>query len=345
MKLIFSQNFDPSTDYVIEWLNKLDKPFYRINYNTDFVSSVYLEMTDSTDTVTANFNNNYDINDYVKHFTIQLSNGVTIDLKKVTGVWYRRGGMPDFDTSFIKFSVLKTKLFIKNARSYVMSEYDEIVRFIYHFLFSNPLITTLGNPGLTSSNKVTYLAIAKMHGLRIPDFYIVSNKKDLISVIDKVTHKITKGISEMVMFAQDYLKLISYTSNIDHSDVNGIQDFFFPSAIQKKVLKLADIRIVYLNGEIFSMAIFSQNNKKTNTDFRNYDTDNPNRNTPFQLPVDIEQKIRSLCSYLRINFCSMDILLDEQYEYYFLEINPVGQFGMTSLPCNYYIEKKIAEFL
>ena len=29
----------------------------------------------------------------------------------------------------------------------------------------------------------------------------------------------------------------------------------------------------------------------------------------------------------------------------FLEVNPVGQFGMVSLPCNYQLEKRIAQYL
>jgi hypothetical protein len=29
----------------------------------------------------------------------------------------------------------------------------------------------------------------------------------------------------------------------------------------------------------------------------------------------------------------------------FLEVNPVGQFGMVSAPCNYHLEKKVAELL
>jgi hypothetical protein len=29
----------------------------------------------------------------------------------------------------------------------------------------------------------------------------------------------------------------------------------------------------------------------------------------------------------------------------FLEVNPVGQFGMVSRPCNYQLERKVAELL
>ena len=50
-------------------------------------------------------------------------------------------------------------------------------------------------------------------------------------------------------------------------------------------------------------------------------------------------------SKLNLNCGSLDLVLDNNGIYYYLEVNPVGQFGMVSFPCNYYLEKKIAEFL
>jgi D-alanine-D-alanine ligase-like ATP-grasp enzyme len=42
---------------------------------------------------------------------------------------------------------------------------------------------------------------------------------------------------------------------------------------------------------------------------------------------------------------SVDFILDQNDKYYFLEVNPIGQFGMVSYPCNYNLEKKVAYFL
>jgi D-alanine-D-alanine ligase-like ATP-grasp enzyme len=39
---------------------------------------------------------------------------------------------------------------------------------------------------------------------------------------------------------------------------------------------------------------------------------------------------------------SIDLIYSTDEKYYFLEVNPVGQFGMVSYPCNYQLEKKIA---
>lgn len=93
------------------------------------------------------------------------------------------------------------------------------------------------------------------------------------------------------------------------------------------------------------MAIFSQLDDKTKLDFRNYNEENPNRNVPFKLPHEVENKLRNLFEQLDLNTGSIDLILTPKNDFVFLEINPVGQFGMTSYPCNYYLEKKIAKYL
>lgn len=47
---------------------------------------------------------------------------------------------------------------------------------------------------------------------------------------------------------------------------------------------------------------------------------------------------------LNINMGSVDLLKASDGDIYFLEINPVGQFGLVSNFCNYHLEKN-AEFL
>lgn len=93
------------------------------------------------------------------------------------------------------------------------------------------------------------------------------------------------------------------------------------------------------------MAIFSQENEKTKIDFRNYDFKNPNRVSRYQLPLSIEKKLSKLMKKIGLNTGSIDLIKAIDNYYYFLEVNPSGQFGMTSFPCNYYLHKKTANFL
>ena len=63
------------------------------------------------------------------------------------------------------------------------------------------------------------------------------------------------------------------------------------------------------------------------------------------MPIEIENNLAELMKHLNLNSGSIDLIYGCDKKYYFLEVNPVGQFGMTSYPCNYYIEKKIANYL
>ena len=56
-------------------------------------------------------------------------------------------------------------------------------------------------------------------------------------------------------------------------------------------------------------------------------------------------KLLKLMKKLGLNFGSIDMIKAKNGEYYFLEVNPVGQFGMVSHPCNFSIEKHLAELL
>ena len=47
-------------------------------------------------------------------------------------------------------------------------------------------------------------------------------------------------------------------------------------------------------------------------------------------------------SIIKLKNGSIDIIRGVDNNYYFLEVNPVGQFGMVSNPCNYNIEEKFA---
>jgi D-alanine-D-alanine ligase-like ATP-grasp enzyme len=92
------------------------------------------------------------------------------------------------------------------------------------------------------------------------------------------------------------------------------------------------------------MAIFSQNDEQTKIDFRKYNHLKPNRNVPFMLPPEIEKKLIQLSKKIGVNCGSIDMIVTSNNDFVFLEINPIGQFGMVSTPCNYVLNEKIALF-
>ncbi|SJL19874.1 hypothetical protein PGIN_3-3_00944 [Porphyromonas gingivalis] len=115
--------------------------------------------------------------------------------------------------------------------------------------------------------------------------------------------------------------------------------------VQKAIPKQFEVRVFFLMGECFSMAIMSQDDENTETDYRKYNFDNPNRFLPFQLPKNIEDKVVDLMAELSLNTGSIDFILTPENEYIFLEVNPTGQFGMVDYSCNYGLHEKVANIL
>lgn len=308
MILIFSTSYDHSTNEVVKWFNYYNVSYIRINYLNELSNFSYMNSN------------------------ITQSKISEIDIQKISSVWFRR--TPEYLPE--KF---RTKKLNDEINKILLSEYQVIYGYIVGQLKDR---FWLSHPNNSSLNKMAVLDLAKKCGLKIPDTYILNNKSDLSKILKKHA-LITKPIYEVARFQTG--KKIHVTRTIEIDDVDDVSETFFISKFQKKIEKKYEIRSVYLLGMFYSMSIHSQENIKTQTDFRNYDFKFPNRFCPINLPDYIEKSLKKLMLDLKMNFGSIDLILDNSGDFYFLEINPVGQFGMTSTPNNYNIEKIIANNL
>ena len=201
----------------------------------------------------------------------------------------------------------------------------------------------LGENGL-EHNKLKFLKVAQEEGISIPPFIVTSKKSEVIQFIKTHGATIIKPVGEGVRFLINN-KIYKIYTELINQHVNRLPEVFFPTLFQKCILKKYEIRTLYLEGNIYSMAIFSQLNTKTQIDMRHYDHQNPNRLVPFTLPDFLEKKIKEVMKRLNLTIGVFDIIRSLEGEYIFLEVNPCGQFGDLSLAGNYYIEKKIAQLL
>jgi ATP-GRASP peptide maturase of grasp-with-spasm system len=186
-------------------------------------------------------------------------------------------------------------------------------------------------------NKLLVLGKAKGIGFDVPTYYLAENTDDVI-VNETITKTIT-GNSILENFDENCDGLM-YTTIIEKKEDRD----FFISFFQEKVEKDFEIRTFYLNGKCWSMAIFSQKDEQTKIDFRRYNKKKPNRNVRYNLPKIIEDKIHLLMKALDLNCGSLDFIKKGE-QYYFLEVNPIGQFGNVSYHCNYELFKEVAEAL
>jgi ATP-GRASP peptide maturase of grasp-with-spasm system len=195
-------------------------------------------------------------------------------------------------------------------------------------------------------NKLQVLDIAVKFGLNVPNYLVTNSKIKMLEFYNKNSKKvITKDIKNPFRLNAKKYTLTTYTEIITEQRLQTIPATFYPSFFQVLIKKEYEVRVFYLDKEIYSMAIFSQNDKKTKVDFRHYNINTPNRCVPMNLPIELKIKIQKIMCNLKINCGSIDLIKSTDGLFYFLEINPFGQFGMISHPCNYQLEKKIAQKL
>ncbi len=326
MILILSEKFDPSTNDIIDWLRFFNVPFLRINYNDSYAISYKACITseESSESIIID-NQEYQLEDF-------------------SAFWYRRGGLPGY-REINDFTISEDTISDAELKKNIKEEDYALRHFFYAVLEKN--VRRIGASKTDTLNKLKTLHLAKKSGLKVPKTIITGDKNELEKFRESCNHGIiTKAIHEGVLFYDKSDRgYMSYVEEIDDRVFSQIPATFHASKFQEKLDKWIELRVFFLIDKFYSMAIFSQLDDQTSVDFRVYNEEKPNRNVPFNLPEKIEHSLLTLMKELNLETASIDIILTKKMEYIFLEANPVGQFGMTSTPCNYKLEKKIAEYL
>lgn len=203
----------------------------------------------------------------------------------------------------------------------------------------------LSEPKDMALNKLRVLSMAAQAGLDIPRTIITNRKEELQRFKDETGRIITKALGEATSLPLADGEHLMYTAEVEQGLIDKIPDYFFPSLFQELLEKRYELRIFFLNGKCYPMAIFSQMDDQTSLDFRRYNETKPNRTVPYHLPDSIAAMICLLMSELQMDIGSIDFVRTRDGRFVFLEVNPIGQFGMVSYPCNYYLERRVAEHL
>jgi ATP-GRASP peptide maturase of grasp-with-spasm system len=243
--------------------------------------------------------------------------------------------------SEIDLEIINDKELVQEVEKHLIDEWKNLIDFFHYFTKKNKC---LGNFFNSNINKLICLDIAKECGLETPDTLIISDIQKVQKFKDTHNQIITKGIQESASFTTKLYYLQNYTEEIFEYESSKFVEFF-PTLFQQKLEKDYELRIFYFYGEFYSMAIFSQLDTQTQIDFRKYNDIKPNRTVPYTLPINIANNLRQFMNKIDLNTGSIDMVVTKGKRYVFLEVNPVGQFGMVSNPCNYYLEKKITECL
>jgi ATP-GRASP peptide maturase of grasp-with-spasm system len=318
MILIFSEEIDRTTDIVCNWLNYYKQDFLRINDEKSFSYQFNLSI----------FDNSYNVN--------VLKEDICIPFSEIDCVWFRRG--------FIRFALKINrgfdKLTLNNIKNHLNNEGRTLEYFLY-YMFKTKF--SINNPQYYNFNKLIALFEASRIGFSIPETLISNDTIDLYDFLNIHENCITKHIQDiMPIKTKTGTSFGGRTMRITKNELKF--DKYWYSLIQKEIKKKYEVRVFYLMKKIYPMVIFSQDQKQSSVDYRNVsiNSNHSNRMVPYKLPTNIQRKITKLMTKLNLESGSIDLIVDHNNNFFFLEVNPVGQFNFLSELCNYYIEKDIS---
>lgn len=328
MILILSQTVhESSTEFVMDWLESLGARCLRLN-GEDFDGDCGISLRVSASGT---------------ELRVDGGNGdEPLPLEQVRAVWYRRwqrhlrhGATEMVDPSHGVAQQLRLDLY-----RHLNMEARKLAEVLFARLAGVPW---LADPTTVSPNKLLVLERAAAAGLDIPATLVTTHRADLERFAAEHGQLITKAVSEARSFYLDGRYHVMHTVAVGADDIAALPESFPASLFQEQLPKKFELRVFYLAGECYPMAIFSQADPRTRIDFRNYNFARPNRTVPYRLPEPVTRAIDELMRSLGMETGSLDLVKTTDGRTVFLEVNPNGQFTMVSKPCNYHLERKIAE--
>jgi glutathione synthase/RimK-type ligase-like ATP-grasp enzyme len=247
-----------------------------------------------------------------------------VGLDEIGSIWYRRPVTPvpsdDISNGPAKeFCITESKEFLegvwKNLDCFWVSKPDSIRK---------------------AENKLYQLKVASQLGFLVPKTIITNNPDELSSFFEFCEGNIiNKPLRRGRLRYEDGLKLI-YTNRVTKDKIEQKSLVkYSPTFFQEYVPKELEIRITVVGDKVFPIAIHSQKNVLTVDDWRR-DQKGDLKYSHHELPPNVEDKCRRLLKEFGLQFGAIDMILTPKRDYYFLEINPNGQWAwieeVSSLP-------------
>ncbi|WP_063043282.1 hypothetical protein [Nocardia pseudovaccinii] len=209
--------------------------------------------------------------------------------------------------------------------------------FIQGLLWSIPAYW-VNDPGAdrTASRKIVQLETARRAGFVIPETLITNDPDEARSFVESrsgsVVYKRTgTGRAE---FAETRL-----ITRVDFGRLAGIRSA--PTTFQDYVEARCDLRVVWMDGVEWAVRIDSQSGVgrvdsrlDTTVDF-----------VPEHLPASVSKSLATLMGALGLSFGVLDLRLGLDGEYYFLEVNPQGQFAYLEIKTGLPMFRSLANLL
>ena len=156
---------------------------------------------------------------------------------------------------------------------------------------------------------------------------------------------VTKMLSSFAIYDEGK-ELVVFTNAVKSEDLDDLSGLSLcPATFQELVPKSLEIRVTVVGRRVMSASIDSQLSERATHDWRRDGLRMLQDWQPYQLPLELEEKILRLMDYFSLNYGAIDIILTPEGKHVFLELNPCGEFFWLERSPGLSISGAIADLL
>lgn len=305
--LLLTQSCDPTADYIQAAFERNEKSISRINLDDFGIPKLSLDPLQRD------------------KGWIEDAKGKKIKANDIKAIIVRRPSMPNLNKD--------------EAKNRFLSR--EIIFGLRAFLEATSAIW-MNHPELNSiaSSKPRNLWLANSLGLKVPKTLLSSDPIEISNWLKGQEKSIIKAIGYGLIERKNSAEM-AFTQRIPKNFI--IEENMVPGVpiyLQEEIEKDADIRVTIVGNKVFSAILAQEGNQ---IDWRAMDSEAKWKT--YELPKSICNSCVELCKKLRLEFAAVDLIKSTLGDYYFLELNPNGQWVWIEEETGLAISDAIVEHL
>jgi glutathione synthase/RimK-type ligase-like ATP-grasp enzyme len=213
-------------------------------------------------------------------------------------------------------------------REFVKRESAELLRSLWRLIDREKWLNHPRDLWL-ASNKIEQLSVAKSMGFSIPETLVSCSEPAVRAFFTAQARRVICKAVKHGFTRHENTATVATTQRIDDSFLKHFHDYAAVAMIyQREIPKTFDVRVTVVGDNVFATAIHSQDHTETQVDWRLWDvSDFDLKHEPIALPNALSEACRRITRHFRLKYSAIDLVLGTDGRFYFLEMNPNGQWA------------------
>jgi len=319
MLLIVTNKSDLACDFLILRLKERNIPFLRLNtedYQTSFQVTISSVGGDTS-------------------YEIGLADGRLVRDTEIGAVYFRQPLAPNISPDVAEAD-----------RAFARRETKELLRALWRLIDHAKWLNHPKDLWL-ASNKIEQLAAAQRFGFNVPDTCVSAFEPAVRRFVQAHEGRVICKAVKHGFLRQGRNVRVATTQRIKPDFLRRFHEYApVPMIFQEEIEKVFDVRVTVVGNTVFATAIHSQEHPETAVDWRVWDVhDFDLRHEAIKLPVHLDELCRRITRHFNLKYSAIDIVTSDLGEFFFLELNPNGQWAWIEQKTGYPIRDALIDCL